>query len=190
MPKKAATPASPEPPEETGVPIVVRRAMIKDDTASPTAATTGTADAGNPIEVKSKKARIEPLATKAEDPKPVEPAVPVEKPAPAAAQAPAATVTKPVEPAVPAPEPTKAAAVPAKPADKAPKPTDGTSEFTLAGEDSVATPEDPSQNPIDQARPTKRRLKSKPRWTSWSTPKPISCHSTASKSAGPSSCYS
>lgn len=151
--KKAAEPAKPEPAkpvvakteqaEEAGVPIIVRRAIMKDDAATTPPDTTEISkseDAGNPIEVKSKKSRIEPLVTATEEPKAETNAL-AEKPA-----APAEPV-KPTEPVTPAPAPAVD-----KPAEEDPKTTGGPEEFTLAGEDSVATPEDPSQNPIDQAK--------------------------------------
>jgi hypothetical protein len=154
MPKKAATPATPEPAEETGVPIVVRRAMIKDDANSAPATTTetpATEEAGNPIEVKSKKSRIEPLTKAVEEPKQKASAT-TEETVPAATQTPPTEAVKAAEPLAPAAKPAPPAVTPDKPVENEPKPAEGTSEFTLAGEDSVDTPDDPSQNPIDQAK--------------------------------------
>ena len=157
MPKKAADPAKPEPAkstaakvdstEETGVPIIVRRAIMKDEaTQEPdTTEISKSDDAGNPIEVKSKKSRIEPLTTTTAEPK-------VETTTPAAKPVVPAEPPKPTEPAAPAAETAEPAPVAAKPAEPEPKPTGGPEEFTLAGEDSVPTPDDPSQNPIDQAK--------------------------------------
>jgi hypothetical protein len=158
MPKKAAEPPKSEPAkpvvaktesaEEAGVPIIVRRAIMKDDAATQAPDTTEISkseDTGNPIEVKSKKSRIEPLTTATEEPK-AETAPSAEKPAAPAEPA------KPVEPPVPATEPAAPVPTADKPAEAEPKPAGGPEEFTLAGEDSVPTPDDPSQNPIDQAK--------------------------------------
>lgn len=163
MPKKAAEPAKPEPAEETGVPIVVRRAMMKDDAVSAPPEKTESADASNPIEVKSKKSRIEPLSTPTPEPEAEKPATtepvldlsakPVDTPQPAPATTTAtpekSTAAASPKTKTPAPE---AASAPAEPAAAADAPTEGSGEFTLAGADSVDTPDDPSQNPIDQAK--------------------------------------
>ncbi len=151
MPKKAAPSApspAPEPSEATGVPIVVRRTIMKDEAAKTTTDPAAAADSGNPLDTKSKKLRIEPLpvpadAATAESTAPLTPPQPaeaVESPKPVESVPPAA------DPATPAPA--SAASVP----PSEPKTTSEGGEFTLAGEDSVATPEDPSQNPIDQAK--------------------------------------
>jgi hypothetical protein len=83
-----------------------------------------------------RRVTAQPEASKAETTAPIE--------------QPAAAPAKPAEPTAKSSEPAAPAAD--KPAESGPKPTGGPEEFTLAGEDSVPTPDDPSQNPIDQAK--------------------------------------
>jgi hypothetical protein len=163
MPRKAATVKSaPEPAEEAGVPIVVRRAIIKDDAAAESIA----AKDDNGLETRPKKSRIEPLTTPTEEaeaePKTAEPVLDLSAKAEApkaAEQPPAAEVT------APAPKPEEAAkAEPAPAAETKPeepaaaetddeKPAEPASGFDLgSGEAETETPDDPSQNPIDQAK--------------------------------------
>ena len=153
MPKKAIpatnSAPTPEPAETPGVPIVVRRTIMKDEGATVAAADPAeTTEAGNPIEVKSKKLRIEPLASPTQASK-TEPAKVAEQPQPAETAKPAEPATTATAESSQPSSPTPAAASPES--DK-PKPESEGGEFTLAGEDSVATPDDPSQNPIDQAK--------------------------------------
>jgi hypothetical protein len=164
MPRKATT-AKPDPAEDAGEPIVVRREIMKD------AAPTPTPVASEAIETRPKKTRIEPLsaaATKAESPaseptldlsatpdtaKPTnpKPAAAVTPPAPKA-ETPPKTTPQPATEA----ETSKPAATEPKKAETTLAPAVPAENFSLGskdtGSDDTDTPDDPSQNPIDQAK--------------------------------------
>jgi len=175
MPRKAAASKSPEPAEEAGVPIIVRRQIMKDDAAAvdenagglPASETTDS-ETTTP---RSKKGRIEPLnLTPVADVQPAAAEAASETPAEASKTEAAATATEatPTPPASESPaeqppakaeapseseQPAAKTSTPATATEPAEKTAEGAGDFNLGGtavdED---TPDDPSQNPIDQAK--------------------------------------